>query len=116
MNEGQSVDQCRHGSLPSVLALSVFAAAVVVAMRISSASRIEFQRTYDEVSDACTQHYHEFWHWRGPQGDEWLPRLEKVTHFWECTTETCPNDGAPCERPRPHQKWGPQGWIHDHSL
>lgn len=72
-----------------------------------------------EVSTDCTQHYHSFWHWRWKDENGqpyWIPRLEKMTHFWWCTIETCPNDGDGCERPQPHQKWGVGPKIHDQSL
>jgi hypothetical protein len=73
---------------------------VLIGSRLSS--RVEFIATPpEEVSDACVQHFHSYWHLRWGAGDEWfqfIPRYEKLFHVWECTSEKCPIDGQTCER------------------
>jgi len=108
--------------MTAILLILVVALGVILSMVLKAPSIILFIPTppnelgdNGEVSEECTQHYHSFWHWVREK-DQWIPRLEHMTHFWECTTETCPNDGAECERPKPHQKWGVGPKIHDKSL
>ena len=103
-----------------VLAVILFAIVVIL---YRAPSRILFIPTPNsefgdngEVSSECTQHYHSYGEWFGKdeKGNWFIYR--RMTHFWECTSETCPNDGDGCERPRPHQQWGVGPKIHDKSL
>ena len=97
---------------------------LVVVFLISRApSRILFLPTPEgefgesgEVSNLCTQHYHSFWQWFGKDEDGDYYIVRNMTHFWVCTSETCPTDGKECERPQPHQQWGVGPKIHDKSL
>jgi hypothetical protein len=75
-----------------VVILAIVALAAVFApVTVEFASDMDAPVDEEVVKRGCRSHSHSFWKFSWPG---WLPRAERVTHIWRCTSEACPFPGC----------------------
>ena len=94
-----STDTSQTGDVMDIYIVIIVILAVIALVAILAPVTVKYgegtEAANEEeiVAKGCKRHSHSFWY---PYWDGWVPKIERQTHVWRCTSEKCPLCGQPC--------------------